>query len=369
MAQEYSENSPVNPAKHVAQLDGLRFFAVSVIMLGHWFQWTWSHPFYSKLPLVHGVDLFYVLSGFLITRILLGNRNLSEHSSVTSLLKTFYLRRFLRIFPIYYLLIFGLFAFNYTNTRELFPWLLTYTSNLYQSFNNVSVGEFNHFWSLAVEEQFYLVWPLLMLLVPRQKIPWVFGITLVLALLSRAYFHFFVLKWMATSFFTLNCMHLFALGGILAYIQLFKPQVFAGLSRSIWFFLALVLYSVLFFLVETRNWDWFKIIFDELMFGFVAFFAIAVAARSGFKYVAAYILEHRFVAYVGKISYGMYIIHLFIPSLYYWLFPKLGISLSNKFTEFVFLYLLTFGIAHLSWTYIESPVNRLKNRFGYAGKY
>lgn len=365
-----SPNSPqsttVTPINHSIQLDGLRFFAVSVIMLGHWYQWTWTNPVYAKLPLVHGVDLFYVLSGFLITRILLNNRNSAPQISPSALLKTFYVRRFLRIFPIYYLLIFGLFAFNYANTRELFPWLVTYTSNLYQSINNVSVGEFNHFWSLAVEEQFYLFWPLLMLLLPKRNIPWVLGITLVLALLSRAYFHFFVHKWLATSFFTLNCMHLFSLGGILAYFQLNKPDWFNSLSQSYWFFLAFVIYSLLFYGIETYHWDWFKVIFDEFLFGIVAFFAIAVAARNGFKYVSAFILEHPWVLHVGKISYGMYIIHLFIPSFYYWLFPKLGISLSNKFTEFVFLYLLTFGLAHLSWTYLESPINRLKSRFSYA---
>ena len=61
--------------KHIIQLDGLRFFAVLMVMIGHWLQWKWTNPVLLKIPFVHGVILFFVLSGFLITRILLSNRD------------------------------------------------------------------------------------------------------------------------------------------------------------------------------------------------------------------------------------------------------------------------------------------------------
>ena len=66
----------MNNNKHIIQLDGLRFFAVLMVMIGHWLQWKWQNPILLKIPFVHGVILFFVLSGFLITRILLTNRDL-----------------------------------------------------------------------------------------------------------------------------------------------------------------------------------------------------------------------------------------------------------------------------------------------------
>lgn len=366
--EAYAKSSNPTTGAYIVQLDGLRFFAVSTIMLAHWCQWQWTNPILTKLPLVHGVDLFFVLSGFLITRILLSNREEIEEKgqAIGSLLRNFYIRRFLRIFPIYYLLILGLYLFNYANTRELFPWLITYTSNIYQSIYCASIGEFNHFWSLAVEEQFYLFWPLLILFVAKARLGWMVGMVILLSLATKAYFHFQWFNWMANSYSTITCMHLFGLGAILALIKLGHPETNKALSKPIWAYLSLLIYGVLCYFQTVYKWDTLKVLFDDFFFGIVSFFIIAVASENGFVGVSKFILENPLVVRIGKISYGMYIIHLFIPSLFYFLLPKLNIAIDNKWAVFFVMYGMAFLIASLSWTLIEKPINRLKEKFGYV---
>jgi peptidoglycan/LPS O-acetylase OafA/YrhL len=202
---------------YLPQLDGLRVLAVGMVMMGHWWQWKWTQPILKGLPLVHGVTLFFVLSGYLITRILLQENHIRIHNGQGYLpfMVRFYVRRTLRIFPLYYMVIFSLFLIDYPNARELFPWLLSYTTNIYQSIHNTYVGDFNHFWSLGVEEQFYLFWPWLLLAFPRSKsLIWAMLGIAVLGMGTRIYLAVEVGKWMATSYFTLSCMPILAMGGI-----------------------------------------------------------------------------------------------------------------------------------------------------------
>ena len=153
--------------QYAVQLDGLRFIAVFMVMIAHWAQWQFTNELIASIPFVHGVILFFVLSGFLITRILMQGAEAGGSSG--GFLKNFYIRRVLRIFPIYYLLIFTLFILNYQNTRDIFFWLATYTINIFQAIRNEYVGDFNHFWSLGVEEQFYVLYPLVLFILFRIK--------------------------------------------------------------------------------------------------------------------------------------------------------------------------------------------------------
>ncbi len=353
--------------KYIIQLDGIRFFAVLMVMIAHWLQWQWSNIILIKIPFVHGVTLFFVLSGFLITRILLENRDKYNEIQLkkTHLVKNFYIRRFFRIFPIYYLLIFGLLIFNYKNTRELFPWLVTYSSNIYQSINNVYIGDFNHFWSLAVEEQFYLFWPFIILFIKPKKTFLAIIITIILALMVRTYLYLYVGKWMATSYFTLSCMHALGLGALLAFGKLYKPKAINILSNPIWLYFVAVLYIISLYFQNTLSLAWYKEILDDFFFSILAVFIIIKASNNEFRGIIKLVLENKFIVYSGKISYGLYVFHLFIPELFLYIAPKIGLSITNKYTFFVTALLLTFIVAHISWKYIESPINKLKNRVPY----
>src|SRR6185437_13919219 len=185
---------------YIIQLDGLRFFAILSVMIGHWLQWQINQPIIQGFPFGNGVILFFVLSGYLITDILLRNKIKSIEISIpkATLLKSFYVRRILRIFPLYFVTIFFLFFINYKNTREIFPWLVTFSSNIYQSIHNVYVDDFNHFWSLAVEEQFYLFWPWLIILIPTKYSEKIIIGLIGLSVLTKVYlFIYFPDKWMA----------------------------------------------------------------------------------------------------------------------------------------------------------------------------
>lgn len=353
--------------RHIIQLDGLRFFAVIMVMIAHWLQWQWTNPILTKIPFVHGVTLFFVLSGYLITQILLINRDKYNENGFkkTLLIKNFYIRRFFRIFPIYYLLIIGLYAFNYKNTSEIFPWLVTYTSNIYQSINNIYIGDFNHFWSLAVEEQFYLFWPFVILFLKPNQTFFIIILIIVISILTKTYLYVYVGKWMATSYFTISCMHALGLGALLAYIKTYNPKIESKLSNPVLLYLTFCLYIISLVGQNKFSLGWYKEIFDDFFFALLSFFIILRASENRFKGIFKIILENRFITYSGKISYGLYVFHLFIPTLFYYIAPRIGLSISNKYTFFIAAYLLTFLVAHISWRFIELPINKMKNRVPY----
>jgi peptidoglycan/LPS O-acetylase OafA/YrhL len=156
---------------HVVPLDGLRGLAVLMVMFGHFWlaqkpagsvqEWTYTFVQNGWV----GVDLFFVLSGFLITGILL------EAKGSTHYFRNFYARRILRIFPLYWGFLFAYFVVlprvvslapgsPFATTPGIEPWFWLYASNMLSLVKGAVIPPgLNHFWSLAVEEQFYLIWP------------------------------------------------------------------------------------------------------------------------------------------------------------------------------------------------------------------
>ena len=344
----------------IIQLDGIRFIAVFMIFIAHWGQKELTNPILLEIPFVHGVTLFFVLSGFLITRSLFINGD--KGNSILKIIKVFYLRRFLRIFPIYYLLLFILFIINYEMTRELIWWLATYTTNIYQSITNLDIKHLNHLWSLGVEEQFYIFWPFVILLTKPSFRFLIICFTIVFSLIIKAYLFLYVGKWMATAYFTLSCMYALGLGALLSYIILYKKELLDWLSSPKWIYIGLFIYLILILLRINSNFPWFKEIFDEFIFAFISMLIILRASNNNFSFLFKKILENRFVVYLGKISYGLYLYHLLVPSLYSFLALKLNFEIEYKPLLFPIYFIITFMLSHLSWIYIEKPINKLKNK-------
>lgn len=143
-------------ATRIAQLDGLRALAIAGVMLFHS-----EFAFLERtVPLWLGVHLFFVLSGFLITGILLRGERSAEFVG------GFYIRRALRLFPLYYL-VFAIMALFSQELREAWPYYTFYSANIW-IFKNMRWGAGGHFWTLSVEEQFYLLWPFVVLFTPRR---------------------------------------------------------------------------------------------------------------------------------------------------------------------------------------------------------
>ena len=134
--------------KKFEQIDGLRFFAVFAVICAHWH--SSQTPFFESITAAsRGVDLFFVISGFLITLGLIRSKDKAQ-STGTSLYK-FYARRFLRIFPIYYLTIFILLIVYYSQMSGVIWWYLLYLCN-FHSIRIQDWGIAGHCWSLSVEE-------------------------------------------------------------------------------------------------------------------------------------------------------------------------------------------------------------------------
>ena len=357
-------------SSYIIQLDGLRFFAIVSVMIGHWLQWQINRPFINGFPFGNGVTLFFVLSGFLISDILLKNKMRYVEVAIpkASIIKSFYMRRVLRIFPLYFVTILFLFFISYKNTREIFPWLATFTSNIYQSIKNAYVGDFNHFWSLAVEEQFYMFWPWIIILIPTK-----YSEKIIIGLITASFITKIIIyalypdKWMANSYFTLSCMHALSIGALVSYWSIYRKNIITAISEFKWVYTAVVVYFSLHYLAFYNKIVWYTETTDNVIFALMSGVIINYAAQNKFQGAFKMILENKFIVYSGKISYGLYVFHLFIPEFFWnYLSPRIGMGITNKYTAAVVFYLVTFVLAHISWKYMEGPINNLKKYFPYT---
>ena len=153
----------IRPETRIKELDGVRGIAILLVLLHHF-----EPPAGLPTAIVagaylgwSGVDLIFVLSGFLITGILLDTRDSPNYFT------TFYARRALRILPLYFLTTLIYFRLE---PNPLERWFWSHLSNWKSAFGQ-DVPALSHFWSLAVEEQFYLVWPLVVILSPKRAMP------------------------------------------------------------------------------------------------------------------------------------------------------------------------------------------------------
>jgi len=359
-----------NYLKYYPQLDGLRCYAVIAVMIGHWMSWDTKNIILKNAPWAHGVILFFVLSGYLITNILFEQKEkitAGVHSLKESL-RIFYARRFFRIFPAYYLLIFFLLYINYENSRQVAPWLLTYTSNLLLCLKGTYIGEFNHFWSLAVEEQFYILWPFVIFLVPRHYTLKTILFFMAGSVICRAAcFFIFPGNWMLTAYFTPNLFFPLCIGALMAYGKRYNEKI-AGLFGSFPLLVfSAVLYVIFYVSAQFLLQSYFLMgVFDEYVFAIACAFIIYRASENRFRYLGKIVLSNEVAVFLGKISYGLYLYHLFIIHFFrLYLSPKYGIEVQDKHMTWLLYFIITVIIALFSYYVIEKPANRLKKYFKY----
>jgi peptidoglycan/LPS O-acetylase OafA/YrhL len=339
------------------QLDGLRAFAVAGVLFAHFMPASLVDRIDIPFGTL-GVTLFFVLSGFLISEILLKQK--STGAPLSKNLETFYIRRFLRIFPIYYLLLVVLVVINFPGIHDNFAWHFFYLTNVKIALYGWD-AYISYFWTLAVEEQFYLVFPLLLFTVPYRYIP---ALLVCTALCGPAY-------RLVTSAAGSNvgmiytqmpsCLDAFSLGGLLAFAKL-KGEVFyrAVLQRISTFIIpvALVFTGLLIFRMQAGEQHLIVAVLFRLVFSLLCMYLIGRASL-GFTGAGKALLQNPLVLYTGRISYGIYLFHGIIPYLF-----------RNMEAPFYVTFLLytsvTLVLASASWHLIEKPVNGLKNRFSYG---
>ncbi|MEJ0081052.1 MAG: acyltransferase [Puia sp.] len=172
---------------YLPQLDSFRFFAVFLVIIYHWL----PNNRINLIPNGYlGVTFFFVLSGFLISSNLLYQKRELDKGliSFSKAFKSFYIRRTLRIFPLYFLVIFLVFAIAPLAFGGHLLWYLTYTPNFLVFRMQGWPGMLSHFWSLGVEEQFYLVWPFMIFNIPLGFLKYLFSGIICLSIISKFIF-------------------------------------------------------------------------------------------------------------------------------------------------------------------------------------
>lgn len=283
------------------------------------------------------------------------------------MLRQFYLRRFLRIFPLYYLVIVIGALVNLPPVREEFWWLASYLYNYRVAYLGWFHHSIAHFWSLAVEEQFYLFWPWVVLYSSRRALVWIAIVMSAVGPASR-----FVLiandVWQVAPYvITPSCLDALGFGALLAIATgggSATEQQVKRLARS-----ALPLGLIVAVTLETLSWkyigDLHMVAFDTALA--LIFTWLVAAASSGMSGPVGSFLTLRPVAYVGRIAYGVYVIHLVVALPLFWLGKRLGLQWEfGGRTFFASVSLATLALASLSWHLFEKPLNDLKRHFPYA---
>jgi peptidoglycan/LPS O-acetylase OafA/YrhL len=350
------------------QLDALRFLTILAVLVDHnWrpgdLPWIFSGIRLGDL----GVRLFFVLSGFLITGILLRGWDAPrEHRAY--FVRQFYVRRFLRIFPAYYLVVLVAVAFGAGEARRVWPWLVTYTTNAYVFAHDHWIGNVSSLWSLAVQEQFYLVWPLLLLFLPRRVVLPVLLLAIAAAPSYRLFesFHYPPLANdgdFVPGVLTLGVVDSLAFGALLALLAR------AGVVRRLRLPFALGAGGLV-ALLALRHYgvDRHALVTSGDTCEALAFCALIAGAARGFPGAAGLILESRLLRYLGKRSYGIYLYHVIVPTAFRTAARNTSFVPYAKsgFLFFCATTLVTIGAAALSWRVFEGRLNGLKRHFPYA---
>ena len=343
------------PTGHMLQLDGLRALAALVVVYSHWM----PKPYHLGLPLgPMGVQLFFVISGFLITGILLQCRT---HGNPGHSLRAFYARRALRIFPLYYAVLLIVFLLDVKGVREMAPWHAAYLSNIYMFLRGDWNGFTSHFWTLAVEEQFYLVWPAILLLIPTRRIIPAVWLLILIGIGSMFLLPILLPDNRLTTTLTNSNFTALGTGALLALARAGTVPAFA--ARCLWgapVFLLVTLFRISGFEAATLRpaQDLSYIVFATWLVGM---------ASIGFSGWFGTLLASPPLTYLGRISYGIYILHHLMTPAVGALGQWANIPwLHHGLTMYLAKAAITFTAASLSWRFFEAPLNNLKRQFPYT---
>ncbi len=345
--------SPKTPIKlcYYHNLNGVRGVAALMVVVFHFFIYPNANylinlKIYQKITEFgqHGVSLFFILSGFVITRILINTRTDQDYFI------SFYRKRVLRILPLYYL-----FLFVYYNAIRLLdksqnvdiilqlPYYL-YLQNLTEILKIHASGP-GHYWSLAVEEHFYLLWPFVILFILPKNIGKVIVVVIILVLFIK---YVMLSNGLSINYFTFTRIDQILMGAYLAYLE-FKNFFYKKNSFNKIMYIGFVAFFLSVFVYSLSDYFFFiKEMIKYLLLGLISFSIIGCLIMLKKENIVNRILLGNFWQYLGRISYGIYIWHVLVLIILnrYFVAKILFIDLFMTLT-------LTVGIAHLSYFYYE----------------
>lgn len=343
------------------ELDGLRCLAVCLVLVSHLpaianvAMWDGVKLLGSAMRAGYlGVDIFFVLSGFLITRILLMDRG----KQTFDVIRLFYIKRFLRIFPIFYLTVIYCWLFLSVPISETLANLF-YISNYYYSVVD-RASPLRHTWSLSVEEQFYLFWPFLVLLVPLARLNAViiFG-TLTTVLVSAL---------LAYALLSADTVNLLMVRGVMFRFLSLAAGAFLALhfervmQMKVWPMLvcAIVIFPPLQLMIRIWSGPLSELVLLFVFTGWSVAIFLSVLLCSRSDNFVRKVFQARVSVYIGQISYGIYLYHLVI--LHQMNLRDGYRDSAVPLWEFSLAIALTLGVSMVSFHLLEAPLLGLKSR-------
>jgi peptidoglycan/LPS O-acetylase OafA/YrhL len=373
----------ISSTVHIPQLDGIRGLAIAIVLIYHYlvlspigqagspfagllkpFQYGWS-----------GVDLFFVLSGFLLGGILLDNRDSPNY------FKAFYVRRFCRIFPIYFAVL-GSFLL----ARQVFAsgdpivagsFHFWQYSTLLQNFQMATGNSFGPVWlavtwSLAIEEQFYLVLPALLRFIPRRWTVVCLVLIAVAAPVLRVALSLTHYDHRIALYVLMPCRADALMMGVLAAIALRNPRIKDLIDRNrraLYGALGIAVLILAMTLPDKASWQsGFLPTYGFSAFAVVYAMVLVLAVTSSKRDLIGAITRNRTLSKLGTISYGVYLTHLIVLSLVLWIGARydLAPTLTVRWFVTILSAVMTLGLSALSWRYFESRLVNLGRRVRYS---
>ena len=371
------------PRQHLPSLEGIRAYAFLLVFAVHFSGTSWNlqhRPFaaYPWLLLQQlsfvAVPIFFALSGYLITGILVDTRE------KLGFLRVFYLRRAIRIFPLYYITLFTIFMFLHLHAVHLelhHALFLVYLQNLWPGVTIYRLSPriyIAHLWSLAVEEQFYALWPLIIWLFADRRSLLRFSYAVIgLAFLARVWAAFAHIDPGTSYQNTLFRSDAIMLGAILALHERGPMKDFAKISRSAKY----VVLCVPCFLVvrallvgQALPYDAFGLIVVTPLLALVGTAIVVLALTPGNLIHSA--STKQWAVDLGKLSYGLYVIHqLLAPYFLEAIVPKFVGILGNVMGQLAGMtvaFAIVYAISRLAFVVIEKPAMSLKARIRYGSE-
>lgn len=355
----------ITPRRHFHTFDALRFFSFLLVFLTHIpIPANSVFTFFSKSGGI-GVSFFFVLSGFLITYILLYEKKMKNKIS----LKNFFLRRILRIWPLFYAMILfsfltpyilDLFGFTYSDDGYEPQWLISlfflenYKMMITGSHPNVS--PLMIMWSLCVEEHFYILWGIILYFISIKRVPFLIIFSLVLANITRIfYFHYNI-----NTLDILSNIDFFAYGAIPAYFLINKDNIIKQIGNIP----LSIKYSFLFttlcliFILPNMEGTLLHLLLPTIFgisFSCIIFFTLP-------EENSIYISDSNVLSRLGKYTYGLYLFHIIIINLLIQIIPVLPFDMKWIVVGIISLF-LTILISIISYNVFEKQFLKLKKYF------
>lgn len=369
---------------HFKGINGLRFFSASAVILSHielikmafGYSHFWNHPFFFYLGGI-GVYFFFVLSGFLISYLLLKEFEQTQTISV----KNFYIRRMLRIWPLYYLIVivgffilphFSQIKINYLENSfrsHYYSMLILYLLML-PNFATALFGHvphIGHLWTIGVEEQFYILWPLVIKNIMKRKINFIKVILMLISIII-------IVKAIVLGIYIFNNHHptlipikeflagfkieCMAIGSIGAYLYWSKNPILNIFYKSSIHVLSWLFIPILIFYTPSWLQDGNHIIYSILFV--IIILNVSTNPNSFIK------LENTVFNFLGKISYGIYMYHFMIIPVVLVLLKYVGIDINSIYGNvllYSLVFIFTIFIATLSYLVFENKFLTLKEKF------